>query len=81
MEFLENGWNMETPMEFLKIDEKIQFTIGLMKDDFASNNNLDDFFNDSLNLSLVCQMSFSTDLLIKTSYNYNHIFLYNIQIF
>jgi hypothetical protein len=72
---------METPMEFLKIDEKIQFTIGLMKDDFASNNNLDDFFNDSLNLSLVCQMSFSTDLLIKTSYNYNHIFLYNIQIF
>jgi hypothetical protein len=33
---------METPMEFFKIDEKIDLIIGWMKDDFASNNSLDE---------------------------------------
>jgi hypothetical protein len=33
---------VETLMEFFKIDEKIQFIVGWMKDDFASNNRLDE---------------------------------------
>ncbi len=33
---------MKTLMEFFKINEKIQPIIGWMKDDFASNNNLDE---------------------------------------
>jgi hypothetical protein len=32
-------------------------------------------FDDSLDLSLVAQMSFNTNLPIKTSYNYNDILL------
>jgi hypothetical protein len=45
MRYAWNFWKMnemETPMEFFKIYEKIQFTIGWMKDDFASNNILDE---------------------------------------